>query len=173
VNHHLLRWFRASRKSLFVQYTDPIGSSQKKKPTPIGPCGSSTSSQIRSPKSKIKKKRRVAIDLQRADPIDRVFLRHQPPDPIASGENFFFLKPDHVGLQIRSLASLNKKKHASRPRPSAESVWGRARDRVPRRAEARRLSMVQRQFGPLLFRPKFELAKKNRKKGTCLHTPHL
>jgi hypothetical protein len=58
--------------------------------------------------------------------------------------NFFFLKPDHVGLQIRSLASLNKKKHASRPRPSAESVWGRAHDRVPRRAEARRLSMVQR-----------------------------
>jgi hypothetical protein len=73
------------------------------------------------------------------------------------------------------------KKKASAPRPGrlgAETAWGPALASSARSAPlawARRTSGVQRQIGPLLFRPKFELAKKKDKKkhrGRA-RTPHL
>jgi hypothetical protein len=74
------------------------------------------------------------------------------------------LKPDHVGLPD-PIAGQFKKKHGQRPRPSAESVWGRARYRFPQHAEARRMSVVWRLLGPFQFRPNFCTVKKSKKKG--------
>jgi hypothetical protein len=78
--------------------------------------------------------------------------------------------------QIRSAISKKKSARPSLARRSAEIVWGPApqRSRLARPlARPRRSSVVQRQFGPLQSRPNFRTVKKNRKKGTCLHTPHL
>jgi hypothetical protein len=53
-----------------------------------------------------------------------------------------------------------KKQNSQRPRPSVESVWGRASARVSRRAEARRPSVVRRLIGPFQFWPNFRIIKK-------------
>jgi hypothetical protein len=53
----------------------------------------------------------------------------------------------------------SKIKIGQRPRPSAESVWGRVS------AEAPRPFVVRRLIGPLQFRPNFRTAKKKEKRA--------
>jgi hypothetical protein len=75
-------------------------------------------------------------------------------------------------FQKKSAASLAQGRRLSAPRREpllahTPQRGGRLGSRARPLARPRR----PRQFGPLLFRPKFELVKK--KQGTCLHMPHL
>jgi hypothetical protein len=69
-------------------------------------------------------------------------------------------RPPSYRWALASIAAQNKKKTGQRPRPSAESVWGRASHRFPRRADAWRPSVVRRLLGPLQFRTNFRTVKK-------------